>query len=488
MLKIVVFLLMTGMAVGPVMAQQGPTASLKTFGVALDSLGRDSTLGDSGGARVRVLVREYKGFLQKLVDSISVARKVHKVDTVVVVKNLDSVVKSPVRRDVVVKPVLVVAVDSVRALIAGERGGGSGGSGGGSGLLIVALLLIGVGGVGWGLYVAGRKKAVRVSKVKPVVEVKPVAEVKEALIAVEAEKVGEKVVEKVGEEVRPVVVEAEKGVFVCELMMTAGPRKKFMNEENADKDLGEDVCGCVVRGDVAAVWLLDGTSDQFCLRQPDTGKEYFSSRLLAQDIGDRLRGGFQAPGVGGAAGAPGVAGKAGYVLDRMMTAAVDAVRLDWVKVLRALPGEEREVLAENIRVNNCPECSSTMLAAVLALDGKATAYRSGDSKLVLYQAGKPAATSFVAKNPESNDRIFFRIVLDSAGQLDILSNTPAFEVIHEEGVGALAAFSDGVGGVTEEALKTEYGMHPVEIRRRIGNDPQGTADDKSICFVRITEE
>jgi hypothetical protein len=258
--------------------------------------------------------------------------------------------------------------------------------------------------------------------------------------------------------------------------MTAGPRKKFMNEENADKDLGEDVCGCVVRGDTAAVWLLDGTSDQFCLRQLETGKEYFSSRLLAQDIGDRLRGAFQAPG------------KDGYVLDRMMAESVDAVRAEWVKALRALPEVERAVLADNIRDNNCPECSSTMLAGVIWLDGKASVYRSGDSKLLLYQGKGLSAASLATKNPESNDRIFFRIVQGTAGELDILSNTPAFEVVHQEGVSALVAFSDGVGSVTEEALKTGYGANPVEIRRRIGNEPQGTADDKSICLVRITEE
>jgi hypothetical protein len=45
-----------------------------------------------------------------------------------------------------------------------------------------------------------------------------------------------------------------------------------------------------------------------------------------------------------------------------------------------------------------------------------------------------------------------------------------------------------VGSVTEEALRTGYGANPVEIRRRIGNEPQGTADDKSICLIRITEE
>jgi hypothetical protein len=475
MWKIAVIMMMAGLAATPAgarqvpLVKQGPTANLKAFSTSLDLLGGDSTLADSGKIKIQVLVKAYKGLVQKLTDSIDLARKAHKTDTVVVVKMVDSPARhggEVLRRDIGVKQVVVMPVDSVRALIARVREGSGIGA---NVLLFIALLLVGVGGVGWGLFVAGRERKVGVAGPEMVKEVTARPEVKEVVIPVEEVKEPEKAVTK-GEKA------VTKGAFVCELMMTAGPRKKFMNEENADKDLGEDVCGCVVRGDTAAVWLLDGTSDQFCLRQPETGKEYFSSRLLAQDIGDRLRGSFQAPG------------KDGYVLDRMMAQAVDAVREEWGKALRALPEGERVVLAENIRGNNCPECSSTMLAGVLSLDGMASVYRSGDSKLLLYQGEVLSAASLATKNPESNDRIFFRIVLDTAGELDILSNKPAFEVIHREGVRALVAFSDGVGSVTEEALKTGYGANPVEIRRRIGNDPQGTADDKSICFVRITEE
>jgi hypothetical protein len=499
-ISIILIMLMTGL---PVKAQQGPLSNLKTLGVSLDLLGRDSTLPDSGRQMIRSIAKTYKGLVQKLKDSIDQARKTKKPDTVFVEKTQD-LAKQPMDREKATpvaekkdssgkllskQQAMLVSLDSTKALIAAVR---KDISKGGAVFLYPALLLIGVGGVGWGLYMAERRRRAEKQAEQPVVEVakaakphlgvqeevKPPLEVQEVVKPpLEAEEVVKRPLER-----QEAVSISPKGSFICELMMTAGPRKKFMNEDNADKDLGEDVCGCVIRGDKAGVWLLDGTSDQFCLRHPVTRKEYFSSRLLAQDIGDRLREAFES------------AGKDEYTLDRMMTEAIEVVKTDWVNALRALPEDERALLAENIRGNNRPECSSTLLSAVLALDGKASVYRSGDSKLLVFQRGEnggpqliPSEASLTTKNPESNDRIFFRIVLDTADNLDIICNTPAYEVIYQERVGTLVAFSDGIGPVTAEVLKNEYGVNPAYVRRRIGSDTQGTADDKSICFVSITE-
>jgi hypothetical protein len=269
--------------------------------------------------------------------------------------------------------------------------------------------------------------------------------------------------------------------FICEMLMTAGPRKKFMNEENADKDLGEDVCGCVIHADKMGLWLLDGTSDQYCLKNPLTGKEYFSSRLLAQCIGDRLRSAFITKRTGECA------------LDQLLGEAIGSVRTDWVLALRQLPEEERSILRNNIQQKNSPECASTLLVACLSLDGELSAYRSGDSKMLLFRDGAdpktliPFATSFTSKNPESNDRIFFRIVLGDKEELDILCNKPGYELLQQKEISGLIAFSDGIGAVTEQALNQDYAADPDGIRRRIITQSQGTADDKSICLVRIIE-
>jgi hypothetical protein len=80
------------------------------------------------------------------------------------------------------------------------------------------------------------------------------------------------------------------------------------------------------------------------------------------------------------------------------------------------------------------------------------------------------------------------MVLDKTGELDILCNKPGYEVLRQEKINTLIAFSDGIGPVTEEVLQKEYGEDPVVVRRRIVTDSQGTADDKSICFIRIKED
>jgi hypothetical protein len=269
--------------------------------------------------------------------------------------------------------------------------------------------------------------------------------------------------------------------FICEMLMTAGPRKKFMNEENADKDLGEDVCGCVMHANKISLWLLDGTSDQFCLKHPITRKEYFSSRLLAQCIGERLRAVFAGKGTGE------------YALDQVMQEAIEGVRMDWVRGLRELPEEERSILRNNIQEKNSPECASTLLVACLSLKGELSAYRSGDSKMLLFRNGTdrggliPFTTSFTSKNPESNDRIFFRIVLGDKEELDILCNRPGYELLQQKEISSLIAFSDGIGPVTEQALNQDYAADPDGIRRRIITQSQGTADDKSICLIRVVE-
>jgi len=461
-------------------AQQAPIQNWKELAAALDSLGRDSTLTDSGRLRVHLIAKAYKGLVQKMRDSAEAVRKAAKSKDSVLVKRVAVLggvdlalvkrgVDSPVRRRVALP-----GRDRVKEkpLPPGSQSLWQAGW-----LLYMGVLVLLAGGLGWWWFRLWRRRktAVQVgeavvSEVAGVADVSEVAEIADVPAEVVA---GEK------------AVVGGKAGFICEMMMTAGPRKKFMNEENADKDLGEDVCGCVIRGDKAGLWLLDGTSDQYCLKHPLTGKEYFSSRLLAQGIGDRLREAFTSDGGDGNA------------LDGMMAEAIEGVRTDWVRGFRELPEEERILLKDNIKDKNCPECASTLLSAVLSLDGGLWAYRSGDSKMLTFrsEAGGdfsgsliPLVSSFTTKNAESNDRIFFRMVLDKAGELDILCNKPGYEVLRQEKINTLIAFSDGIGPVTEEVLQKEYGEDPIVVRRRIVTDSQGTADDKSICFIRIKED
>src|SRR5882724_3778852 len=161
--------------------------------------------------------------------------------------------------------------------------------------------------------------------------------------------------------------------FVSEIMMTAGPRKKAMKEPGSDKDLGEDICGFVARAGRIGFWLLDGTSDNYILRENHFGKEYFSSRLLAQCIADYLRKAI-------------VAGGAGELsLNEIINETIREVKRDWLLNIGALSTQEKERLRINILGKKFPECSTTLLLAILDLNGDLAAYRSGDSKMLLFR-------------------------------------------------------------------------------------------------------
>ena len=78
--------------------------------------------------------------------------------------------------------------------------------------------------------------------------------------------------------------------FFVETMVTAGPRKNFMeNAKEGDFGLGEDIAGTLVMRDKVYFWVLDGTSDSPILKKNDDKEEYFSSRLLAQTIAWELQ-------------------------------------------------------------------------------------------------------------------------------------------------------------------------------------------------------
>ncbi|HEX3933035.1 MAG TPA: hypothetical protein VHW43_00060 [Puia sp.] len=80
----------------------------------------------------------------------------------------------------------------------------------------------------------------------------------------------------------------------------------------------------------------------------------------------------------------------------------------------------------------------------------------------------PFPTSFTSENSESNDRIFFRMILGDKEELDILCNKPGYELLQQKEISGLIAFSDGT-------------------RRRIITQSQGTADDKNTIPITMTD-
>jgi hypothetical protein len=261
--------------------------------------------------------------------------------------------------------------------------------------------------------------------------------------------------------------------FLSELMMTAGPRKKH----NEDKDLGEDVCGFVMVGDEVLVWLLDGSSDFYCLRNPETQREYFSSRLLAQCIARELKSHFGE-------------GKM-EVFDKTMVTILSDVKSDWLEAIHLLPESEKAVLKSNIKSGNIPECAATVLIGRLSLNGELIVYRSGDSKMLVYEASGGQKvflnTTLSSKNASSNDRVFFRMMLTEQGELDIHIYTKLFEIVKLENIQTIIGMSDGIGNVTVDDLKKEYPINSDAMRNEIIYQLQGTQDDKSLYIIEIKE-
>ena len=260
--------------------------------------------------------------------------------------------------------------------------------------------------------------------------------------------------------------------FITEVMMTAGPRKKPMNEANSDKDLGEDVCGFITAGDYLLVWLLDGTSDLYTLRNPAEKREYFSSRLLAQSIARKLKSHFTSNNLSS--------------LEGTMTRVLTEVRTEWLQAINRLPDFEKTVLKNNIRDGNFPECAATVLIGKLSINGSLDVYRSGDSKLFLFTNGRTYLNTPLAdKNDKSNDRVFFRMVMKEGGELDILHNQPLFEENHYDHIQTMVGFSDGIGKDTEEQFRTAFSKNPDGVREEISYQLQGTEDDKALFIIEI---
>ena len=269
----------------------------------------------------------------------------------------------------------------------------------------------------------------------------------------------------------------EAKYFLSEIMMTAGPRKPMKNSQITDKDLGEDVCGFIMSGDEGLVWILDGASDYTCLRDTDTKREYFSSRLLAQSIARKLKSHFTERKMD--------------AFDKTMLTILSDVKSNWLNTVNSLPESQKNVLKSDIKSGVLPECSSTVLIGRLSLNGDLNVYRVGDCKMLAYSASgdqkvlvdSPLAT----KNSKSFDWIFFRLVLTDKDEFDIQYNQPLFEIVTHEKIQTIIGFSDGVGQVTQDTLKKEYPKNSDAMRNEIIYQLQGTGDDKSLCIIEIKE-
>ncbi len=262
------------------------------------------------------------------------------------------------------------------------------------------------------------------------------------------------------------------GYFISEMMMTAGPRKKM----NVDKDLGEDVCGFVMNDTEALVWLMDGSSDFFDpLLNPDNKREYFSSRLLAQSLGRKLRLLF-------------TSGKAAS-LDTGFENIIKEVKEEWLFTINSLPESEKNILRKNLKDGIEPDCASTVLIAHLTIGGDLKVYRTGDSKLLSYTVNGEHMNvdiSLASKNDKIGPVSFLLCLNQNNIDINVRQSKP--EITKRTNIHSVIGYSDGIGKATEKALIKEYPMNIEKARNEIITQLQGTGDDKSIFILEIKED
>ncbi|RYF96643.1 MAG: hypothetical protein EOO02_21865, partial [Chitinophagaceae bacterium] len=273
---------------------------------------------------------------------------------------------------------------------------------------------------------------------------------------------------------QPLQPSSKRSYFLAEIMMTAGPRKSA-DSIAPDRDLGEDVCGFINNNEEILMWVLDGASDYFSERNPDTGREYFSSRLLAQSVAGKLRENFSAINA--------------TSFQEIVTSIIESVKIDWVRAINALPEKEIAALRDNILSGRPPECAATILIAKISLSGELLVYRSGDCKLLIYQEEpgvlKYKPTPLSSKNNQSNDWLFFRMMVTENNLIEIMHNKPLFEVVSETGIQTIIGMSDGVGRETVESLAKDQSPDRELLRTKLVQQVQGTGDDKSLCMIEI---
>jgi hypothetical protein len=261
---------------------------------------------------------------------------------------------------------------------------------------------------------------------------------------------------------------SQKTSFYTELMVTAGPRKNF--EDNADEgdfDLGEDSTGCFVKNDTAYFWLLDGTSDRPVLK--DTlGKELFSSRLLAQELGWHIQESIW-----------------GNTFDSfnsrvILENAFNNIRENWQKRFSNLSGEDKESILLKIDKFTQIDISTTVILGSLSLDGKLDVSYVGDS-IVITTPGFPLK--------ENRGRFFVIISKNEEGNF-LISNNPfedtRCERVELKEVNNVILASDGISKNTIAWLNTRKpDFRDPSFRKTISAIRQGTCDDKALCIIQI---
>ena len=259
--------------------------------------------------------------------------------------------------------------------------------------------------------------------------------------------------------------------FYTELMVTAGPRKNFTDDANeGDFDLGEDSVGCFVKKDKTCFWLLDGTSDSPRLKDSEK-KEFFSSRLLAQELGYHIQRLIWEKTLDT------------FNSQVVLENAFGCIKESWQKRINELSEADKDTLQKKVEEKTQLLVSTTIILGMLAIDGSLDISQIGDSVIVVNP-------EFVF--PENKGRFFIIIKTDEKGELTITTSSDnSFEdtrcrTERLQDVESIILASDGVSKNTLAWLKIRKPdfRDPV-FRKTISAIRQGTCDDKALCAIQI---
>ncbi|MEM8524223.1 MAG: hypothetical protein AAGG68_06255 [Bacteroidota bacterium] len=276
----------------------------------------------------------------------------------------------------------------------------------------------------------------------------------------------------------PPLLPLSKRYFFGEVMLTAGPRKKFEDgkPQEGDFDLGEDVAGFSIRDRNAFFWVLDGTSDSARLLKKNN-REYFSSRLLAQSIAWNLQSEINDSWNN-------------FDLIKVVEIAINKTYQSLQTELTNLGNEDRQLLTETLTQRKNLYCSTTIMVGRLSLDGSAEIYRIGDSSAILHTFDGDNIDTPISQSPHNYGRQFANIGLDTQGNVELKFNT--FEDLRGElfsypNIKTIVAASDGIGNSTMMHLRQNptYNFVEPKVRKTLASIPQKTQDDKSLCILQI---
>lgn len=261
--------------------------------------------------------------------------------------------------------------------------------------------------------------------------------------------------------------EIPDGIFInSNILVSPGPRK----DKDNDTELGEDATGILNTQYGTFFWILDGTSDSPSI--VNDKEHIFSSRILAQLMNKNIREELIQKS------------NEKINLKEILLSSVESSKKDLIEKLKNSSNDILEKIASNIKSNNTPFCSTTVLIGFLSMNGELTYFYLGDSEVLSFK--NEIGIKMIDEKKDINDnpsRLFFSIKLEGN---NYFLNTNSFDEklipYKKENVDIVVAFSDGIG-TSEKSLM----VNPLLSLSKISFVNQLTYDDKTLLVLERTK-